>query len=142
MESHWSKQRIISQLISQNGYDIKDFIQIGGNDGIQDDFMRDMIIHNKWKTHILEPVDVYFEMLKQNYSAYPHVLCCPYAILEESGKTKIHFVPPLENHDWVQGCSTFYPTKNCVGTPYPLVAEVAQTHIAKNTTLKEVDALS
>lgn len=117
-------------------------MQIGGNDGIQDDFMRELIIQNEWNTHILEPVDMYFESLKKNYSDYPYVICCPYAILESSGKKQINFVPPLENHAWVQGCSTFYPQKNCVGVKYAHLEDNVQRHLDEETELYEVDSLS
>ena len=142
MSKYWSKQRLISNLISSQNYTINNVVQIGGNDGLQDDFLRELIIQNEWNTHILEPVDMYFESLKETYSDYPYVICCPYAILESSGKKQINFVPPLENHAWVQGCSTFYPKKNCVGVEYSFVTEEVQKHLQNKTELCVVESLT
>ena len=142
MSKYWSKQRLISNLISSQNYTINNVVQIGGNDGLQDDFLRELIIQNEWNTHILEPVDMYFESLKETYSDYPYVICCPYAILESSGKKQINFVPPLENHAWVQGCSTFYPKKNSVGVEYSFVTEEVQKHLQNKTELCVVESLT
>lgn len=66
-------QSILNKLLNQNGK--INFIQIGGNDGVNDDPLHHFIVWNKSKVsgHILEPVKDYFNDLEKNYKDYPQI---------------------------------------------------------------------
>ncbi len=132
---------LIESLLERQKYRINTVVQIGGNDGVQSDFIRKFIIENGWEAHILEPIDCYFEELERNYSQSPNVFCYPYAIMKEDGEREIHFAPPSETISWAKGCSTFYPEKNRLGGEFPMSDE-AKIHFDENVSLKRVKTLT
>ena len=132
---------LIESILERENYCITTVVQIGGNDGVQSDFIRKFIVENEWEAHILEPIDCYFEELKWNYSEIPNVFCYPYAIMNEDGERQIHFAPPSEKISWAKGCSTFYPEKNRLGGGFPM-SEEAKKHFDENVSLKRVETLT
>jgi FkbM family methyltransferase len=46
------------------------FIQIGSNDGVQQDPLREAIVRSRWRGIMLEPVPYVFERLRNNYEMY------------------------------------------------------------------------
>ena len=64
---------LLNKLLAKNGK--INFIQIGGNDGVNDDPLHHFIVWNKAKVsgHILEPVSDYFNELEKNYSKFPNI---------------------------------------------------------------------
>jgi FkbM family methyltransferase len=87
-------------------------LQIGANDGIQDDPVRDYILHHKINAHLLEPIPVFYDELCKNYKDAQNVTCHNCAIHIKNGKENITYVnvPSLPN--WTKGLGTFDITKN------------------------------
>ena len=56
----------VNDYISKNK--LKNVIQIGGNDGQQDDFVRKLIDTHDLSAYILEPIEEYFLELSKSYS--------------------------------------------------------------------------
>jgi FkbM family methyltransferase len=48
------------------------FIQIGANDGLRNDPIREFIIRDNWSGLLVEPLPYAFNELKRNYSGYHH----------------------------------------------------------------------
>ena len=85
---------ILNKLLAQNGQ--INFIQIGGNDGINDDPLHYFLTWNKNKVsgYILEPVLDYFNELKKNYSNCPSIKTLNVAIHNTQTEMIIHRVNP------------------------------------------------
>lgn len=74
----WKPPKLRSQLISeildrysQIKQQVK-FIQIGSNDGISEDPLRQFIIRNRWQGVLVEPLPATFRKLLINYEAYEY----------------------------------------------------------------------
>jgi FkbM family methyltransferase len=92
---------------------IETLVQIGGNDGVQDDFIRSFIIQEGIKSYILEPIPKYFLELQKNYKDYKNVIPCNYAITNHTGNDYINYIEcSPTDPEWLKGCSTFKPDKN------------------------------
>lgn len=48
------------------------FIQIGANDGLRNDPIREFVIRDHWKGLLIEPLPTVFEMLQKNYKYLDH----------------------------------------------------------------------
>lgn len=85
---------LLNKLVAKNGK--VNFIQIGGNDGINDDPLHWFIVWNKAKISgvILEPVQDYFKELEQNYSNYPNIETLNLAIHNTETEMIINRVNP------------------------------------------------
>jgi len=90
-------------------------LEIGGNDGYQNDLIYSYATKPNFTTHILEPVPVYFQQLKNLYLNYKNVHTYNYAITEKSEINYINYIPP-HNHMpiWLKGCSSFFEDKNVI----------------------------
>lgn len=90
-------------------------LEIGGNDGHQDDLIYSYAIKNNFITHILEPVPIYYEQLKTLYQNYKNVHAYNYAITKRTNLDYINYIPP-SNHMplWLKGCSSFFTDKNVI----------------------------
>lgn len=67
------------------------FIQIGGNDGITKDPYREFMIRHGARGLTTEPVPDYFQNLRANYLAYPHVTAVNCAVGYPRGRLPFHF---------------------------------------------------
>jgi FkbM family methyltransferase len=72
------------------------FVQIGGNDGINDDPLYHFVTWNKNKVsgYILEPVLDYFKELQYNYKNHPLIMTLNLAIHNTEAEMIIHRVNP------------------------------------------------
>jgi FkbM family methyltransferase len=61
------------------------FLNIGSNDGLSGDPLREFIITRKWRGILVEPVDFVFNRLKKAYAGCPGVKCENMAIARQSG---------------------------------------------------------
>ena len=55
------------------------FIQIGANDGLRNDPVREFVVRDKWNGVLIEPLPDVFELLKKNYANLDNdlvFLCC------------------------------------------------------------------
>ena len=50
------------------------FIQVGANDGLRNDPIREFVVRDKWSGVFVEPIPAVFELLKSNYSYLNHGL--------------------------------------------------------------------
>ena len=87
-------------------------LQIGANDGIQDDPIREYIIKTKIKSHLLEPIPVFYEELCRNYKNENNVNCYNLAIHEKTGKQIMSYVNDSSLPVWTKGLGTFDTSKN------------------------------
>lgn len=90
------KEQKIQQLIELELRDVEHpfFIQIGSNDGLRGDPIRDLIIRNpSWRGIFVEPIPNIFEKLKINYKNEPRFVFENSAIGEENGIATIYHVP-------------------------------------------------
>ena len=94
-------------------------LQIGGNDGNQDDFIKPLVSqYTNTTLHTLEPIPQFFNELQQAYKNYNNVYCYNYAITNKSGTDYINYIPYNTNMPiWLKGCSSFFTNKNIID-PY------------------------
>lgn len=70
------------------------FVQVGANDGISSDPIRDFVTKNQVAGLVLEPLSDIFERLVSNYRAYPKVVPVRTAIHRTDKSVQIHRVDP------------------------------------------------
>lgn len=87
-------ESILNKLLARNGEIC--FIQVGGNDGINDDPLYHFVTWNKNKVKgfILEPVLDYFNELQKNYKNHPLIKTLNFAIHNSEENMTIHRVNP------------------------------------------------
>lgn len=127
-------------------------LQIGANDGIQNDPIRELITRFNLKADLLEPIPYYYEELKKNYSQYPRVKCHNLAISNNTGEKQMHWLKYDDSlATWMKGLNTFDISQNFLGTgktgyqmkedssrskEYEYVKNNLETIFVKTTTLK------
>jgi FkbM family methyltransferase len=62
------------------------FAEIGSNDGVQQDFLRPLILRHSWSGIMVEPVPFVFERLRANYADVPSVTCVNVAVTRDDGE--------------------------------------------------------
>lgn len=70
------------------------FLQIGANDGVRADPIRDKVIRHGWTGVLVEPVPTLFAQLKANYSGRPGLLFVNAAIDRADGRLPIYKLRP------------------------------------------------
>ena len=87
------------------------FVQIGSNDGVIHDPLFQYINRYHWRGILVEPIDYYFDRLKENYKNNPQLVFEKVAISEKQEirdfyrvKEGLDFLPA-----WSKGLGTFYP---------------------------------
>ena len=91
-------------------------LQIGANDGVQDDLIRPLITKYNLKSHLVEPIKEHYENLCSNYIHFSNVKCHNLAISDIDGEkimTTIEYDESLPT--WCKGLSTFDTTRNFLG---------------------------
>jgi FkbM family methyltransferase len=68
------------------------FVQVGANDGVLDDPLRDLILQNRLPGLLIEPLPDIFDKLKHNYRDQPQLSFENVAILSCDGNVPIHRV--------------------------------------------------
>lgn len=79
------------------------FIQIGANDGLTNDKLRDSILKYQWEGILVEPVPYVFRRLLQNYKGVHGLIFENCAISETSGKMMFYSIDEYDE----QGRSVF-----------------------------------
>ena len=69
-------------------------IEIGAMDGVSWDPIRHYVTSNNWHALMVEPLDVYFKQLQQNYRDYPNVRFENTAISNQPGEAEMVMVDP------------------------------------------------
>lgn len=87
------------------------FVQIGANDGVMDDPLREFVLASRWRGVLVEPVPYLFERLRQNYSARPGLAFANVAIATQSGRMPFYYLRESSNDagvpDWHVGLGSF-----------------------------------
>ncbi len=87
------------------------FVQIGANDGVNNDPIHSYVTKYKLKGIAVEPQPDVFPLLKANYKDNPNVTCVNVAIAEESGTKTFYSMKELykteKNFSLVTGLATF-----------------------------------
>lgn len=120
-------------------------LQIGGNDGQQDDFVNAFSNNKQIELHIVEPIKIYYEELKKYYSNQSNVYTYNYAITNTTSVDYINFIPPHPSMPyWLKGCSSFFMDRNILsgmcswdenGVPFnPYTDQNLISYIKNNTT--------
>jgi FkbM family methyltransferase len=94
-------------------YETPFFVEIGANDGVQHDFLRDHILAKGWRGIMIEPVPYVYERLRQNYAEVPGVMLENIAISDQDGTLPFyHLIKPdpaetASLPDWYDGIGSF-----------------------------------
>lgn len=89
--------------------EIKNFIQIGANDGSESDPVASVIRRHRLKGVMVEPIHFYFERLRNNYSGRQDIKLVNAAIAESDEERSIYYLPP-DHPDlpgWANGLGSF-----------------------------------
>lgn len=74
------------------------FIQVGSNDGVSQDPIRDLVLATDWKGILVEPLPHIFKRLKANYAEISHRLIFENAaVSQQEGVLPMYFINTLEN---------------------------------------------
>lgn len=86
---------LLNKLLDKNG--TINFVQIGGNDGVNDDPLNHFIVCNKSRVsgYILEPVKEYFADLEKTYTNFPLIKTLNLAIHNTEKNMVINRVNPM-----------------------------------------------
>lgn len=120
----------LANLIETNLSDDFFFLQIGANDGISFDPIYHLVTKYKLRGICLEPIDEYFQLLSDNYSAFPQVKLIKKAVTEKTGTSTMHKVenPRDENLPiWTKGIASLdkdHHRKSGISPSYIVLEEV------------------
>lgn len=87
------------------------FVQIGANDGVLEDPLREFVTTRDWRGVLVEPVPYLFERLRETYRGVPGAILENVAIAEKSGSLPFYYV--RENSadtgvpEWHRGLGSF-----------------------------------
>lgn len=68
------------------------FLNIGANDGLSGDPLREFIVKRKWQGVLVEPVDFVYSRLQKAYEGVPGVRCANVAIANHTGTVPFWYV--------------------------------------------------
>lgn len=84
------------------------FVQIGANDGVMNDPIRQLVLRYRLPGLLVEPIPDRFVRLKENYAGQPGVEFEQCAVGEHDGEATIYRVRPTpELPEWLQGLASF-----------------------------------
>jgi FkbM family methyltransferase len=88
---------------------IRNFVQIGSNDGIKNDPLRKYILSGKWSGILVEPDHHNFQKLVQNYAGVPGLVFENTGIAEKGGSLVFHYVEGTGEKDpgWFDQIGSF-----------------------------------
>jgi len=73
------------------------FVQIGANDGEQQDPLRDLVLGHDWAGIMVEPVPYVFERLRRNYGHLPRIRLENLAVGAQDGVVPFYHLPDTED---------------------------------------------
>lgn len=84
-------------------------VQIGANDGVRGDPVREVILRHHVPALLVEPLPDLYENLRANYASEPQVRFANVAIGEEPGEAVMYRLPKDNPSvpDWAQGLASF-----------------------------------
>lgn len=89
------------------------FVEIGANDGDQHDHLRPLILENRWRGVMVEPVPYVFDRLRANYGELPGVALENAAIAERDGTRPFYHLAGVSDYEreglpqWYDGIGSF-----------------------------------
>ena len=90
------------------GLDGLRFLQIGANDGVRADPIREKVIGHAWTGVLVEPLPSLFEQLRRNYEGRPGLEFVNAAVDTVAGTRTLHFLKPRPGvPNWAYGLPTF-----------------------------------
>ena len=105
---------VFNHVFKDNTNGLK-LLQVGANDGSQSDPVNGIINQYKIESNLLEPIPVYFNMLRNTYKHSSWVKCHNIAIHPDGGKQEMTWIPPNDALPvWCRGLNTFDTSKNCI----------------------------
>ncbi|MFN4285597.1 MAG: FkbM family methyltransferase [Lacibacter sp.] len=106
IERAWRPNRIINLESVFSLFSTSDvtFLQIGANDGMTNDKLRNYIIQFGWNGILVEPVPYVFERLKRNYTGTSNLFFENCAIAERSGEMIFYALKEFDD----EGKHVFY----------------------------------
>lgn len=110
-----NSERLLHLIENKYESELSNFtiLQIGANDGVQDDLIRPLITKYNLKSHLVEPIKQHYQNLCSNYVDFTNVKCHNLAISDIDGEkimTTIEYDESLPT--WCKGLSTFDITRN------------------------------
>lgn len=110
-----NSERLLHLIENKYESELSNFtiLQIGANDGVQDDLIRPLITKYNLKSHLVEPIKQHYQNLCSNYVDFTNVKCHNLAISDIDGEkimTTIEYDESLPI--WCKGLSTFDITRN------------------------------
>lgn len=141
---------VLNKLVAQKGQ--INFVQIGGNDGVNDDPLYHFVTWNKNKVsgYILEPVGDYFNDLQRNYKKHPSVKTLNLAIHNTELEMIIHRVNPESAKKlprYSKGIASFRKEHhvNCKIASQHIIEEkvacISLENLIKSNSIKQLDLL-
>ena len=99
-----SLNKLIESNINEQFY----FVQIGANDGYSFDPIHHLIKKYNLKGVCIEPIQEYFQELKNTYKNYPNVSLLKAAITDKSGNIEMYKVKKSEHNlpNWTKGIAS------------------------------------
>ncbi len=88
------------------------FVQVGANDGVSSDPIREFVTRNQVAGLAVEPLKDIYQKLVQNYRDYPKVKPVNLALHRTAEFIEIHRVDPAKGSrlgEWVQGIGSIHP---------------------------------
>ena len=98
------------EILDRIGADkIRNFIQIGSNDGLKNDPLRKYILMGHWKGILVEPDFLNFQKLVQNYSGVSGLAFENVGIAEKNGIMTFHYIEGMHEKDpgWLDQVGSF-----------------------------------
>ncbi len=87
-------------------------LEIGANDGVKTDPVREFIVKNNWSAILVEPVASSYNRLLENYADHERAKCCKVAITARSGPIVMNLIDPSKmgidglDPQWAEGVSS------------------------------------
>lgn len=120
-----SLRKYINRLLAKHGYEVSKlpvfknslskeilsdddffFVQIGANDGVKFDNLFEFVMANNCSGIVVEPLNVYFSKLRENYKENPSVRTVKSAICHGRAEVEIFYVNPEclpDLPEWAEG---------------------------------------
>jgi FkbM family methyltransferase len=128
------------------------FLQVGANDGVMGDPLRDLLLKNRgWEGIFVEPVGFLFRRLRRNYRAEPRFIFENVAISSREGQKTFYFLSEQAGQDiadlptWTQGLGSFQleHLKECLRPDlWPYISEEQMTCVPLASVLEKHNVVS
>lgn len=121
------------------------FVQIGANDGVSFDKLYDFVTTHACKGLVVEPLELYFERLKENYKDFPDIVPVKRAVHRTEKTALLHHVDPKKISQlpaWASGIGSMNPDhhkKSQTPSEHMIAEEVQCVHLMELLAQHHVD---